>query len=68
MLPTTKRRRNSNRKTGVKVDKWGVTDFDQCSKGMEKICADFGGNIEILVNNARITRNGMHFHFETVFL
>jgi acetoacetyl-CoA reductase len=45
--------------TGVKVYKWDVTDFDQCAKGVEKICADFGGNIEILVNHAGITRDGM---------
>ena len=46
-------------KTGVKIYKWDVTDFDQCAKGVEKICADFGGNVEILVNNAGITRDGM---------
>jgi acetoacetyl-CoA reductase len=45
--------------TGVKVFKWDVTDFNQCSKGVETICTEFGGNVEILVNNAGITRDGM---------
>lgn len=45
--------------TGVKTYQWDVTNFDQCAKGVEKICADFGGNVEILVNNAGITRDGM---------
>src|SRR5277367_1604431 len=47
------------KETGVKAYKWDVTDFDQCAKGVEKVCADFGGNVEILVNNAGITRDGM---------
>ncbi len=44
---------------GVSVYQWDVSDFDQCAQGVEKICADFGGNIEILVNNAGITRDRM---------
>lgn len=47
------------KETGARVYKWDVTDFDQCAKGVEKICADFGSNVEILVNNAGITRDGM---------
>lgn len=45
--------------TGVRTYPWDVTDFDQCAKGVEKITADFGRNIHILVNNAGITRDGM---------
>ena len=45
--------------TGVRTYQWDVTDFDQCAKGAEKITADFGTNIHILVNNAGITRDGM---------
>jgi acetoacetyl-CoA reductase len=36
-----------------------VSDFDQCAKGIEKITTDFGTNVNILVNNAGITRDGM---------
>jgi len=47
------------KETGARVYKWDVTDYEQCAKGVEKVCADFGGNVEILVNNAGITRDGM---------
>jgi acetoacetyl-CoA reductase len=47
------------KETGARVYKWDVTDFEQCAKGVEKVCADFSGNVEILVNNAGITRDGM---------
>jgi acetoacetyl-CoA reductase len=36
-----------------------ITDFDACVQGVAKICIDFGKNIEILVNNAGITHDGM---------
>jgi acetoacetyl-CoA reductase len=45
--------------TGIKTYKWDVTDPEQCVKGVEKVCGDFGGTIEILVNNAGITRDAM---------
>jgi acetoacetyl-CoA reductase len=45
--------------TGVSIYAWDVTDYDQCMKGVEKITADFGTNIHILINNAGITRDGM---------
>jgi acetoacetyl-CoA reductase len=47
------------KETGAKVYKWDVTDFEACAKSVEKITADFGGNVEILINNAGITRDGM---------
>lgn len=45
--------------TGASVYQWDVSDFEQCETGIQKICADFGTNIEILVNNAGITRDHM---------
>jgi acetoacetyl-CoA reductase len=45
--------------TGVRTYQWDVTDFDQCAKGVEKIVADFGTHVHILINNAGITRDGM---------
>ena len=47
------------KETSAKVYKWDVTDFAACAKSIEKITADFGSNVEILVNNAGITRDGM---------
>lgn len=45
--------------TGIKTFKWDVSDFDACKKGVVKVEEHLGGNIEILVNNAGITRDGM---------
>ena len=46
--------------TGIPAYKVDVADFDACRAGVEKIAADLGP-IEILVNNAGITRDGtMH--------
>jgi len=47
------------KETGVKVYKCDVTDFAECAKSVEEITAAFGSNVEILVNNAGITRDGM---------
>jgi acetoacetyl-CoA reductase len=45
-------------KTGIPVYKFDVGDFDSCWKGVAKIEADLGP-VEVLVNNAGITRDGM---------
>ncbi len=46
--------------TGIAVYKWDVSDFDACAAGLAKIEADLGP-VEVLVNNAGITKDGM-FH------
>jgi acetoacetyl-CoA reductase len=46
--------------TGIKSYKWDVGDFDACTAGIAKVVADLGP-IDVLVNNAGITRDGM-FH------
>jgi len=43
--------------TGIKVYAWDVTDPDACMKGVEEVVRDLGP-VEILVNNAGITRDG----------
>ena len=48
------------RETGVPVYKWSVADYDACVAGIQQVEADLGP-IEVLVNNAGITRDGM-FH------
>jgi acetoacetyl-CoA reductase len=43
--------------TGIPVYKFDVGNFDACKEGIERITAEIGA-IEILVNNAGITRDG----------
>ena len=45
-----------NEKTGIPVYKWDVADFQACQDGIAKVEADLGP-IEVLVNNAGITRD-----------
>ena len=42
--------------TGIKTYKWDVGNYDACAEGIAKIVADLGP-IEVLVNNAGITRD-----------
>ncbi|NBN65805.1 acetoacetyl-CoA reductase [Microvirga tunisiensis] len=46
--------------TGIHVYKWDVSHEEDCAKGIAQVEADLGP-VEILVNNAGITRDGM-FH------
>ena len=49
-----------NAETGIPVYKWSVADYDACAAGIAKVEADLG-HIDVLVNNAGITRDAM-FH------
>jgi len=44
--------------TGIAVYKWDVSDFAACKAGIAKVEAELGA-VEILVNNAGITRDAM---------
>ncbi len=44
--------------TGIAVYKWDVGDFEACEKGVAQVEADLGP-IDVLVNNAGITRDSM---------
>jgi acetoacetyl-CoA reductase len=46
--------------TGIKTYKWSVADYDACVAGIKQVEADLGP-VEVLVNNAGITRDAM-FH------
>jgi acetoacetyl-CoA reductase len=46
--------------TGIPVFKWSVADYEACAAGIKQVEAELGP-IEILVNNAGITRDAM-FH------
>lgn len=48
-----------SRDTGILVYKWDVADFDACQDGVGSVAKDLGGPVEILVNNAGITRDAM---------
>jgi len=50
--------------TGIPVFKWDVSSFEACGEGIKKVEAELGP-IEVLVNNAGITKDGM-FHRMTV--
>ena len=43
-------------KSGIKTYKWDVSDYDACTAGIAQVEADLGP-VEILVNNAGITRD-----------
>jgi len=46
---------------GIPAFNWDISDFDSCRDGVKKVETDMGGNIEILINNAGITKDGaMH--------
>ena len=44
-------------RTGIKVYKWDVGDHDACQEGCAKVAGDLG-DVDIVVNNAGITRDG----------
>jgi acetoacetyl-CoA reductase len=45
-------------RTGISVFKWDVSNFDACKEGLGKVAAELGP-VEIVVNNAGITRDGV---------
>src|ERR1700742_3370396 len=42
--------------TGINVYKWDVSSFDACAAGLKQVVADLGP-VEVLINNAGITRD-----------
>jgi acetoacetyl-CoA reductase len=46
--------------TGIAVYKWDVSSFDACAAGVKQVETELGP-VDVLVNNAGITRDGM-FH------
>jgi len=50
--------------TGIAVYKWDVSSFEACGAGVKQVEADLGP-VDVLVNNAGITRDGM-FHRMTL--
>lgn len=50
--------------TGIATYKWSVADADACAAGIAKVEAEVGP-IDILINNAGITRDGFMHKMET---
>ncbi|MES2326070.1 MAG: acetoacetyl-CoA reductase [Pseudomonadota bacterium] len=51
------RAREFTDRTGIAAYKWDVADFDACQDGVRKVEGDLGP-VDVLVNNAGITRDG----------
>ncbi len=45
--------------TGIGIYKWDVGNYEACEAGLRGVTKDFGGAVEVLVNNAGITRDAM---------
>ena len=50
--------REFSERTGIAVFKWDVSNFEACKEGLAKVEAELGP-VEIVVNNAGITRDGV---------
>ncbi|MFO1242109.1 MAG: acetoacetyl-CoA reductase [Rickettsiales bacterium] len=46
------------KETKIEAFKWDVADFDSCAEGIKLVEEALGGSIDILINNAGITRDG----------
>src|SRR3954468_6198958 len=50
--------REFSERTGIAVFKWDVSNYEACKEGLAKVEAELGP-VEIVVNNAGITRDGV---------
>src|SRR6185369_9528125 len=51
------RARDFTERTGIAAYKWDVAKYDDCQRGVAKVAGELGA-IDVLVNNAGITRDG----------
>ncbi|MCB2081312.1 MAG: SDR family NAD(P)-dependent oxidoreductase, partial [Rickettsiales bacterium] len=48
-----------HKETGIHVFKWNVKNLDECVEGVARLEKDLGGPVDVLINNAGITRDSM---------
>lgn len=47
--------------TGIETFKFNIADFNECQNGVKEVVTKLGGSVDVLVNNAGITRDtAMH--------
>jgi acetoacetyl-CoA reductase len=51
------RARDFTERTGIRAFKWDVADYEACMAGVQQVESELG-QVEVLVNNAGITRDG----------
>ncbi|MFM2036166.1 MAG: acetoacetyl-CoA reductase PhbB, partial [Pseudomonadota bacterium] len=52
-------------RTGIASFEWNVADADACARGVQQVQAELGP-VEVLVNNAGITRDAMLHHMSAI--
>ncbi|MDR0678011.1 MAG: acetoacetyl-CoA reductase [Holosporaceae bacterium] len=45
--------------TGIPIFCWDVSNYESCENGISRVCETLGGTIDVLINNAGITRDSM---------
>lgn len=56
-----------HQETGIPVFFWDVSNYESCSNGVAAVCEHFGGTVDVLVNNAGITRDSMLHKMDVAF-
>jgi acetoacetyl-CoA reductase len=52
--------------TGIKAQKWDVSNFDECAKNIQEIETIYRQSVAVLVNNAGITKDSMMHKMDSV--
>lgn len=47
------------KETGIDIFPWNVSSFEECERGINEVKSTLGGDIDILINNAGITKDSM---------